>query len=177
MDFRDRNPNISYWDAGELGFMRDSYPFDGPNTTHICEFLPPDQSTVFLCLTGGFVEHKDYDMSSHYYLIEAPKGCPMRQAFEIGDLSWEDFWHHKGWLIEATFKSIRSEGYHVRYVHPAFMSKSGKETIEEFSGKSPIQLKYEGLCLMKEMNRLSKNQASQLEELERKFFDVLKAAA
>lgn len=37
-----------------------------------------------------------------YYGIEAPRNCPMREAFEWGEIEWEDFWTHKDVLYEIT---------------------------------------------------------------------------
>lgn len=176
MDFRTKNPNISFWRHPPDGFKRDAYPFEGPNVSTICEFVSPDKSTVFLCIFGSSHEDENFNISFHQYLIEAPRSCPMRQAFEIGEISWEDFWHHKGWLIEASSPSIFGDGYYVRYVHPSQMTADTVDFITKLSDKSPIQHKYESLCRQREWNCLSITFAKQLEELEQKYSDILVAA-
>ena len=177
MDYRDKNPNISYWKIPtEFDLQREASLYEGPNVSHICEFIPPDASTTFLAIYGGGEEDENFDLSTVRYLIEAPPECPMRRAFEIGDITWEDFWSHKGWLIEATTPSLFSDSYIVRYIHPSQMGPYTTKFIAEHSDKSPIQLKYDALCRQRQENRLSKKFAMQLEELERKYYDHLIAA-
>jgi hypothetical protein len=57
------------------------------------ELDAPDKSTVFLLLFAGWDETTG---DTTFYGLEAPVTCPMRQAFEQGEISWEDFWTREG---------------------------------------------------------------------------------
>ncbi len=173
MDFKDKHPDISYWHFGSGTLERKVCPYDGPNLIFIHEILAPVDQTVFLSLYGEGFESEEFDLSVIYYLIEAPRDCKMRQAFEVGDITFEDYWHHKGWLIEAKIPSLSSQGYSLRYIHPSNMCALAKDTLKNPSGKSPVQQKYDALISHKRWSE--KNQAM-LEELERKYADVLDVA-
>lgn len=145
MDFRSRNPNISRWTASCITDARYEFPFNGPQYEPVRQYTAPDGVTTFLAIYGDGVESEDFVLSNTWYLIEAAKDCPMRRAFEFGEISWEDFWFHRGWLIELTMPNIMVSDANVRYVRPTDMSLRAREAIREYNQQSPLQLKYEAL--------------------------------
>ncbi len=175
MDFKDKNPNISYWHFGGKTLARKVCPYDGPNYISIEEIVSPLDQTVFLSLFGDWAENENFDLSVIYYLIEAPRDCKMRQAFEVGDITFEDYWYHKGWLIEAKIPSLAAQGYNLRYIHPSNMCQAAKEYLQDPYQESPVQRKYDYLISQKKRS-FSKADQAMLEELERKYACILKIA-
>ncbi len=146
MDYRDRNPNITSWSGECLAECFSLFPFNLPQMLSFFEYIAPDGVTRFLGLYGGGGESQDFTLSSLRYMIEAPEDCVMRKAFAVGDLSWEDYWHHKGWLLELFKPNIMENFAHARYVRPNDMSQDAKDIILKFNNISPLMMKYQTLC-------------------------------
>ncbi len=176
MDFRDRHPNIRFWFFDNSNFKREVCPYNGPNLTFINEFVAPLDQTVFLSLLGNGGEDENFDLSVVYYLIEAPRNCIMRQAFEIGEITFEEYWHHKGWLIEATIPSLSAQGYNLKYIHPSNMCQSAKEYLKNPSGESPVQQKHENLLYQNSLRSCPQKHKKMLEEMEKRYAGILKSA-
>jgi hypothetical protein len=173
MDYRDLNPYITSWSGQCLAKSVSLFPFDRPQSESFFEFIAPDGITRFLALFGGGGENEEFILSTRRYLIEAPEDCLMRKAYAMGDIDWEDFWHHKGWLIELHKPNIMVNFAHVRYVHPNDISQDAKETIRELNDRSPLLLKYDSLCRRAEWEcRFEKKKGPahfELEKFEREY--------
>ena len=83
----------------------------------------------------------------HLIAIEAPRSCPKRQEFEWGEISWLEFWSHKGWLIHFE----RPFGVRVptpgRYVTAADLDDRTMKLWQDLGHKGPYHLKLEQLEL------------------------------
>ena len=81
------------WTFEQFRKRKISEPYDYLMIGASYELDTPDRSTTFLLLFGGFDENTFH---TTFYGLEAPITCPMRQAFERGEISWEDFWTREG---------------------------------------------------------------------------------
>lgn len=81
------------WTFEQFNKLKISEPYDYLMIGASYELDTPDRSTTFLLLFGGFDENS---FQTTFYGLEAPITCPMRQAFERGEISWEDFWTREG---------------------------------------------------------------------------------
>lgn len=142
MDFKSRNPHIDYWRDSMLETMHSPFPFDAPMQVPLFQIDAPDQSTQFLGLPFDMCENEELMVT---YLVEAPSDCPMRQEFECGELTWQEFWQHRGWLIEYKYEFHIDGGAFVRYVHPSHMIEREKHYMIECNNISPMELKLEAL--------------------------------
>ena len=81
------------WTYDEYAESSSPEPYDNVFPAQVSELVASDKSTALLLLFDGWNETTGY---STRYGIEAPHTCIMRQAFERGELSWEDFWTREG---------------------------------------------------------------------------------
>lgn len=142
MDYKQRNPNIKYWPNSESNPICAPFPYDEPARVHIFELDAPDFSTQFLGLPFHISENEELFITC---LIEAPETCPMRRKYEFGDITWEEFWQHRGWLIEYQYEFRANGGAHVRYIHPSEMVERKRSYLTNFNHESPMALKLQEL--------------------------------
>ena len=150
MDFKTRNPNLTIWTSAALNSVRSPFPFDGHTsgeTSLIAEVNAPDNSAIFLIYFSHGYEDENYDLVSTSYMIETSQDCVMRKAFEVGDITWQDFWYHKGWLIELTSRLSQSTAK-TRYIHPNDMHPDAKQFLEHCGSTSPLMFKHEVLFFL-----------------------------
>jgi hypothetical protein len=70
-----------------------------------------------------------YESLVHAYLVEAPRVCPKRLSFEIGEISGRDFWYSQLWIIRVDF-SLFGESYsHAKYIEPIQFCESFKRIL------------------------------------------------
>ncbi len=145
MDYRDENPKISVWSGACIAETHNVFPFNEPEIGGVWEFIAPNAVNRFIGIWGGGDESEDCTLSSSWYLVESPLECPMRKAFVVGDVDWQDYWSHKGWLIELKKPNILEDFAYVKYIHPNNMSETGKKRLQRHSGRSPMELKHAAL--------------------------------
>ena len=96
MDYKSRNKMPQIWTRDEFFQHRSPEPYDCLLAGGIYEVDSPDGSATFLSTQYNWCEETGF---SKHIAIEAPPSCPTRYSFEIGDISWTDFWTHRGWLL------------------------------------------------------------------------------
>ena len=94
-----KDQRILEWSYEQAIKWRCPEPYKDTVGPILMELDSPDKTTSFLLIFSKFNE--DNGLVT-YYGIEAPQNCPMREAFEWGEMEWEDFWTHKEILYEIT---------------------------------------------------------------------------
>ena len=87
------------WTYEEVGKTRRPEPYDRISEGNLRELDATDGSTAFL------FRHIQMDEDTGYFIylaIEAPRGCPMREAFEWGELTWDEYLTHRPFLYRLT---------------------------------------------------------------------------
>jgi len=129
--------NAYKWSYHEVMSLKVPEPFDIRAFIDLKELDAPDGSTAFLILYGGFNESAG-DFT--YYGIEAPRNCPMRHAFEWGELTWNEYWTHKDFLyrivIPFDIGPVTSE-----IISPREMSENSKSTLSNIDHLCPYEIK------------------------------------
>ena len=115
MDYKTRNPIPMPWSIEDMAMTIHREPYDRMYTGRLRELPSPDRSTTFLIMTNSLDEETGMFVE---YAIEAPKNCPARQAFEWGEISWLEFWSHRGWLIKI-LDPFEEGPCIVQYIKPA----------------------------------------------------------
>lgn len=96
MDYRARSEKPPVWSEQEFQRQMLVDLYREADCLGMFQLDAPDQSTSFITCFDACTE----DLSiAYYYAIEAPRSCPVRQAFEVGKISWMEFWSHKDWLL------------------------------------------------------------------------------
>lgn len=69
----------------------------------------------------------------------------MRRKFEFGEITWQEFWHHRAWLIEHQHELFNDSAAYVCYIHPSQMVPRKKFYFERYNHLSPMALKLQEL--------------------------------
>ena len=142
-DFKSRNGVAPTWTRDQFRCSRRPEPYDCIHEGVLEEYDSPDKSAVFLVIVGGFDE--DYGEFT-LYGIEAPGRCPMREAFEWGEISWADFWSHKNWLIQINVPLSFGNPI-TKYISFTQVNLETRSRFEFLSHRGPYLLKLQQLEL------------------------------
>jgi hypothetical protein len=145
MDYKSRNPSLPRWSFDHLNTLRNPMPYIGPCIADIVELDAPDKSSVFLVFFG--TSNIDSEIVTRY-LVEAPPGETMRQAFEAGEVSMEDFWDHRGWLIRMDRRILSADDPTVTYIHPTQMDSESRANLQSYGDQSPYERLIEKLYIL-----------------------------
>ena len=147
MDYKDRHAKPLIWTDDIYNAAYSPDPYDKLTSNSLHEVIAPDGVTVFLRMHGYFDEHRGLAVS---YGIEAPQSCQMRRAFEVGDLSWPDFWAHRGWLLRFSF-DISDGPIQAEFIHPSQMDLRKHQKLNDLGNTSPLEIKLKQLEVSMEM--------------------------
>ena len=146
MDYKARHLSPLTWTSDIFATVFAPEPFDKFSDSYLRQIVAPDGS-IFLLIHGFYDETRSIVVS---YAIEAPPSCLMRRAFEGGDLSWPDFWRHRGWLLRFTH-DLSDGPILAEFIDPAQMIPRTLEHLEDLGNASPFELKLKQLELSMEM--------------------------
>lgn len=141
MDYKMRNPIAPTWTFKDFTSWRTPEPFDVATCAQAFEVDTPDLSAVLLMQTG---EICDVNTSMVFYAIEASRECSMRRAFEWGEISWLDFWSHRGWLLRINMP-LTPGPVTSSYIAPSQMNASIINYLKKLEGRFPYDLKQQQL--------------------------------
>jgi hypothetical protein len=83
--------------------------------------------------------------------MEAPAECPMREAFEWGEFTWDEYWTHKDFLYEI-IAPFEPGPVSSRIIAPGELSQSAKKIFIGLGERFPFELKRRHLELGVEYN-------------------------
>jgi len=131
------------WSYEQATDLRDPDPYDILSGCSLRELDAPDGSTTFLVVLDHFDEGSGLVRK---YAIEAPAGSPMREAFEWGELTWDEYWTHKDELYELIVP-FYSGPVLSRIIAPTEMSQGIKQRFADLGEFFPYELKRQQLEL------------------------------
>ncbi len=141
MDYKSRNQIPLNWTRDLFNAGTYPEPYDVFSPLQLKELDAPDRSTKFLVIFGNM---DAAETSAILYAIEAPASCLQRKAFERGDLSWSEFWKHRGWLLQL--KVYLNDGpLEVEYIEPSQMSERTIKIINRLGDVNPFEMKRQRL--------------------------------
>ena len=144
MDYKSRHPGALVWPPATFENRLRPEPYDQLYNGMLSELSSDDDQTTFLIHVASFDEENSM---IHLIAIEAPRSCPKRQAFEWGEISWLDFWSHRGWLIQFEHPFGVCGPAHGRYITAADLDDRTIKLWQELGHKGPYHLKLEQLEL------------------------------
>jgi hypothetical protein len=159
------------WPYGLLENARTPPPYDRAINTLITELDAPDGSTTFLLKFFAFDEELGL---ATYYAIEAPRDCPMRQAFEWGHISWHEYWTHKTHLYELIIP-FNPGPVTTTFITPEEIAPKEIANFHQLGHFSPNHLKLEQLELA--WKNSIRNPARDEIEAERQYHEFLQRCA
>jgi hypothetical protein len=143
-------------------------PYD-TNAVPVWEYLHPNGTDHFLALQGGMSQCERYGL---WFLTPAPIDCPMRDAFEIGDIDWDDYWESRVDLIRWEF-SVYDQSYtSMTLIGGHDFSRTAKSHIRRCRSRSPLQIKLCDLERLIDLDFACKRDASRSEAAYRAFLTV-----
>ena len=143
MNYKSKNQIPLNWTYDAFGKSEQPSPYDCLSPACLHEIVAPDGVTVFLINLS--MEDLDADPGV-YYGIEAPRNCPMRQAFEWGEISWPDYWAHKGWLLKIEIP-WNPGILKTSYITADQMDITTQNELKNYKGRYPYELKRQVLEL------------------------------
>ena len=147
MSYRDKHLTPPVWTQEQARARKKPEPYDQAGAGSLFEIDAPDGSTTFLMsVTGDAFQGDGWPEFFTYYGIEAPKGCKVRKAFEWGEISWREFWTHKGWLLHMRLP-FNGGPMDSSYVSTTNLSKYFQAALDDFGYKCPYEFKREQLEL------------------------------
>ena len=147
MSYRDNYPTPPVWNSEQANVMNEPEPYDRSGSAALFEMDAPDGSTQFLvAVTGDDFEESGWPEYFTYYGIEAPRSCKMRHAFEWCEISWRDYWTHKGWLLHMRIP-FNGGPMESAYVSTNNLSKYFYGKLDRTGYKGPYEFKREQLEL------------------------------
>ena len=129
------------WTYDEYAESSSPEPYDNVSPAQVSELVASDKSTALLLLFDGWNETTGY---STRYGIEAPHTCIMRQAFERGELSWEDFWTREG-EVYRLMAPFNPGPLIVNIIPTSQLPRSVLDVLRFLGCKSPYDIKEERL--------------------------------
>jgi hypothetical protein len=111
----------------------------------IREFTEPTTGISFLGFLGESFEDADFNIHSTSYLVQSPRYCPIRLQFITGQITWEQYWSHKTWLIELKKSSVFSSEAQIKYISPEELPIHALEILKSDHLQSPVQIKLRNL--------------------------------
>ena len=132
---------VHNWTYDEYAESSKPEPYNNVFPAQVSELVAPDKSTVFLLLFDGWNETTGY---STRYGIEAPHTCLMRQAFERGEISWEDFWTREG-EVYRLMAPFNPGPLIINIIPISQMPRSALYVLRFLGNKSPYDVKCENL--------------------------------
>lgn len=150
MDYKSRFPQLPRWPHTVLETARHPMPYVDPGFGSIQELDAPDKSAVFLTVGSSIIREEETIIQ---YLLEAPVGYPMRDAFENGEISIADFADHRGWLIRLQTKLFCNDDLIVNYVHPTQVDAEARHYFKCFEDVGPYQRLLNGLISIRNIHK------------------------
>lgn len=137
MDYKALHGRPLAWTRDVLESFRYPEPYDICSAGQLKEINAPDGSSVFLMIHGYWDEASSLVVT---YAVEAPSTCPIRMAFEKGDILWPEFWNHRGWLIRFSF-NLFGGPVHAEYIKPEEIDQRTHVLLNHFRERSPFEIK------------------------------------
>ena len=168
MDYKSRHHVPLNWTYDDFEQKTHPAPYDCSSAACFFEIVSPDGLTTFLLNLS--IHELDADPAI-FYGIEAARNCPMRKAFEWGEISWPDYWSHKGWLlkIECPWNPGLLK---TSYITPDQMDQTTHDELERLKGRSPYDLKRRILELGCDLEKAGTHEAVTAEREYRQFMTM-----
>ncbi len=162
-----KDQRILEWSYEQAIKWRCPEPYKDTVGPILMELDSPDTTTSFLLIFSKFNE--DNGLVT-YSGIEAPRNCPMRAAFEWGEMEWEDYWTHKGVLYEITmpFNPGPTVG---RPINPSELPQDTINWFRQLGNDYPYELMRRALALSL---RIAIKQNTDIENNQHAYDDFMK---
>ena len=162
-----KDQRILEWSYEQAIKWRCPEPYKDTVGPILMELDSPDTTTSFLLIFSKFNE--DNGLVT-YSGIEAPRNCPMREAFEWGEMEWEDYWTHKGVLYEITmpFNPGPTVG---RPINPSELPQDTINWFRQLGNDYPYELMRRALALSL---RIAIKQNTDIENNQHAYDDFMK---
>ncbi len=103
------------------------------------EYLDRSGDKRFLALNGGMSRCERYGLA---FLTPAPIDCPMRDAFETGEISWSEYWDSREILISWEYSMFEESYVSTKLCTARDYSQMARFHLDSKWRKSPLEIKY-----------------------------------
>jgi hypothetical protein len=102
MDFKSKNPKSHSWPYKSIYAMTETNPYGKQATFRLFDLRAID-GTPFLAVYGDLTIDPSYP---ELFALDLTDSSDLRKKWENGEISWTDFWSHKGWLAKITYNWV-----------------------------------------------------------------------
>ena len=104
----------------------------------IMDFINDHDGRRYMALSGGLSQCEGYKI---FFLTPAELDCPSRLAFEVGDLTWTEYWESRAKIVRWT-NSILDESYvSTEYAQPREVFQTSAHIFRDWDTRAPFEFK------------------------------------
>ncbi len=164
----EKNESLLIWRHKYLAKRILNCPYDG-RYLPVEEYLHDGGLGSFLALRGGMSSYEQYGV---HYLTPAPDLCSMRQAFEVGEITWSEYWLSRTTLICWEFSIYDKSYVSTKYVRVTELSDMARFLISLHEHDCPLERKHRLMLKDIEHDVLLHRDPSESESAYRAFLPV-----
>ena len=131
-------------------------PYDG-TAVPVQDFFERQGDRRFLALSGGMSRCEYFGL---HYLTPAGIDCPMRDAFETGEISWSDYWDTRDILICWEYSMYDASYVATRFCSTREFSPMARSHIDCKWSKCPLETKRDVLVNKVNIEKFRKRDSS-----------------
>ena len=125
------------WAYQQVTNWRRPEPWDRFTGAILTELDTPDGSSTFLFILGSFAEDEGL---LTFYGIEAPRQCLMREAFEWGEVTWDEYWTHRDSVCRVVLP-FSSGQINASMISPTSIDFTTQRRFQNLGNHFPSELK------------------------------------
>ncbi len=133
------------------------------------DYLNEHDGRRYLALRGDLSACESFVL---FYLTPAELDCPSRQAFEVGDLTWTEYWESRPHMIRWTNSFLDTSHVSTQYVPARELFATSRYVFTDWDKRAPFEFKRESLEYRINQDLLAKRDARGSEAIYRDFMKV-----
>ena len=123
----------------------------------------------YISLTGGLSPCEGY---LDFFLTPAELDCPSRLAFEVGDLTWTEYWESRPKIVRWTNSFLDESYVSTQYAQAREVFQASPHIFEGWDTRAPFEFKKEVMEFRINQDVLGKCDTSKSEANYREFMKV-----
>ena len=117
----------------------DTCPFDVMDWM-ILDFINDQDGGRYMSLSGGLSPCEGYMV---FFLTPAELDCPSRLAFEVGDLTWTEYWESRPKIVRWTNSFLDESYVSTQYAQSREVFQASPHIFKKWDTRAPFEFKKE----------------------------------
>ena len=164
---RDQDPMLAWRHIAST--RRDhACPFDVLDWI-VSDFFNDQDGRRYMSLAGGLSPCEGYMI---YFITPAELDCPSRLAFEVGDLTWTEYWERRPQIVRWSNSFVDKSYVSTQYAHAREVFQASPHIFSYWDKRAPFEFKREVMKFRINQDVLGKCDPSASEQNYRDFMKV-----